>query len=293
MSGVVFWPNGSTTKPRITGGFGPREPFWTPGGTTYPFHYGTDMVGFSIICAPVDGVVTFAGYNGGFGNFVRIQGDNGDDYGHAHIAPNGFKVSRGDRVRRGQPIAIMGTTGKSTGVHLHWEVYRGRGSAVNAETYMQSNAAPAGGGSTPFNPEDEDMPITDDDARKIAGHVWGHGIGEDGTGGKNDTPAWIRLSFAHSDAMNSYRILRELSGPISAEVAGVPDDKTDGKLGVRVAWIDYQARAIAARMAGLEAAVTALAAAQGLDPEEIAATISKAVADALADVEITLATRPE
>lgn len=166
MSGVA-WPNGLDTPPRIGSRFGARAPIVTPGGVTNSFHYGTDMTGFADICSPVDGVVTFAAYNGGFGNFVRIRGDNGDEYGHAHIAPQGFYVGKGQRVRARQPIARMGTTGKSTGVHLHWEVYPRGGSAVDGVLYMQGQARPADGGSSPFVPKEWDEMATEEQIRNI------------------------------------------------------------------------------------------------------------------------------
>jgi len=77
----------------------------------------------SPIYAVSDGRVEFAGRHGGHGNFVRLRhaGNMGTGYGHmSRIA-----VSAGQNVRRGQVIGYVGSTGLSTGPHLHYEMYRG------------------------------------------------------------------------------------------------------------------------------------------------------------------------
>jgi murein DD-endopeptidase MepM/ murein hydrolase activator NlpD len=75
------------------------------------------------IYAVTDGKVEFAGRNGGHGNFVRLDHGNGLDTGYSHMSR--IAVSRGQRVRRGQVIGYVGSTGLSTGPHLHYEMYRG------------------------------------------------------------------------------------------------------------------------------------------------------------------------
>ena len=75
------------------------------------------------IYAATDGRVDMAGRNGGYGNFVRIQHGNGIGTGYAHMSR--IAVSRGQSVRRGQVIGYVGSTGLSTGPHLHYEMYRG------------------------------------------------------------------------------------------------------------------------------------------------------------------------
>jgi len=79
------------------------------------------------IYAAADGVVTTAdasGWNGGFGNYIKIAHDNGTEtlYGHAKK----LLVALGQNVSRGTLIALMGTTGRSTGCHLHFEVHGAR-----------------------------------------------------------------------------------------------------------------------------------------------------------------------
>ena len=85
----------------------------------------------SPIHAVVDGTVSFAGRAGGYGNFVKVdhQGDLVSGYGHmSRIA-----VRRGEHVTRGQVIGYVGSTGMSTGPHLHWEIWR-HGVSINPRT---------------------------------------------------------------------------------------------------------------------------------------------------------------
>ncbi|WP_373487209.1 M23 family metallopeptidase, partial [Blastomonas sp.] len=94
------------------------------------------------IYATADGVVNYAGRKGGYGNFVRIAhgGNLGSGYGHmSRIA-----VSNGTRVRRGQVIGYVGSTGLSTGPHLHYELYRG-GRAVDPNSVRFTTRAQLSG----------------------------------------------------------------------------------------------------------------------------------------------------
>ena len=103
------------------------------GGTE--FHQGIDIaaeMGTPIVAA-ADGVVTAAGWNGGYGNMVDIDHGSGvvTRYGHA----SAVAVTVGQQVRRGQVIAYVGSTGRSTGPHLHYEVRVG-GQPVNPAAYL-------------------------------------------------------------------------------------------------------------------------------------------------------------
>ncbi|KJL49149.1 Murein DD-endopeptidase MepM [Microbacterium hydrocarbonoxydans] len=152
---AVLWPNGSASIPPVTSEFNParKNPVT---GIVQP-HTGIDLVGWSTILAPVDGVVTFAGYNGGAGNEVRIRADGAN----AFIKGDVFRmlhnrelwVRTGQRVTQGQGVAVMGTTGNSTGTHCHFETRPGGGSAINPRDYMASrNASTSGGTGTPSTP---------------------------------------------------------------------------------------------------------------------------------------------
>lgn len=100
------------------------------------WHDGVDLAGKegSDIIAVAAGVVTFAGDRYGYGNLVEI--DHGDGlvtrYGHCKTV----KVSVGDVVQKSQVVALMGSTGRSTGPHVHFEVRR-NGKSQNPEDYIQ------------------------------------------------------------------------------------------------------------------------------------------------------------
>jgi murein DD-endopeptidase MepM/ murein hydrolase activator NlpD len=102
-------------------------------------HAGIDLsapVGTPIY-ATADGVVTSAGYNsGGYGNLIKISHGRDIETRYAHLSAIG--VREGQRVSRGQLIGRMGSTGRSTGSHLHYEV-RIDGRAVNPIPFMKSN----------------------------------------------------------------------------------------------------------------------------------------------------------
>lgn len=80
------------------------------------------------IRAANDGTVAFAGRNGGYGNFVRLNHSAGMGTGYGHMSR--IAVRSGQRVTRGQVIGYVGSTGISTGPHLHYELYR-NGVAIN------------------------------------------------------------------------------------------------------------------------------------------------------------------
>ncbi len=99
------------------------------------FHQGIDIaadMGTPIV-ATADGVVTAAGWNGGYGNMVDVDHGGGivTRYGHAFAVA----VTVGQQVRRGEVIAYVGSTGRSTGPHVHYEV-RVNGAPVNPAGYL-------------------------------------------------------------------------------------------------------------------------------------------------------------
>ncbi|MDZ3830643.1 MAG: M23 family metallopeptidase [Sphingopyxis sp.] len=93
-------------------------------------HSGIDFGGGygAPIYAVTDGVVAVAGRQGGYGNYVRLNHGNGLGTGYGHMSR--IAVRSGQRVARGQVIGYIGSTGLSTGPHLHYELYR-NGHAVN------------------------------------------------------------------------------------------------------------------------------------------------------------------
>ena len=80
------------------------------------------------IRAASDGIVAFAGRNGGYGNFVKLNHGGGLASGYGHMSR--IAVSPGARVSQGQVIGYVGSTGLSTGPHLHYELWR-NGDAIN------------------------------------------------------------------------------------------------------------------------------------------------------------------
>ncbi|BDU10196.1 hypothetical protein AINA4_01170 [Aurantimicrobium sp. INA4] len=101
------------------------------------FHLGTDIGSRcgSPLYAASSGTVTYAGWQGSYGNLIRINHGGGVSTGYAHISPGGIMVSVGQWVSVGQQIATTGTTGNSTGCHLHYEV-RLNGSTTNPRAFM-------------------------------------------------------------------------------------------------------------------------------------------------------------
>ena len=99
-------------------------------------HKGTDLAGASgtAIVAGADGVVSYAGRQSGFGNLVKIRHSFGFETYYAHL--NSINARVGERVTRGQRIGGMGTTGRSTGVHLHYEIHL-NGEAIDPMTYIR------------------------------------------------------------------------------------------------------------------------------------------------------------
>jgi murein DD-endopeptidase MepM/ murein hydrolase activator NlpD len=99
-------------------------------------HNGTDIWSPHEPCwieSPYDGVVTEAkkstAAGGGFGNFVMIHHKiNGEHYTtvYAHMQDDSIKVKVGQKIEAGTPLGKMGTTGMSTGKHLHWELHKGK-----------------------------------------------------------------------------------------------------------------------------------------------------------------------
>jgi len=122
------------TSGPITDNFGWRiSP--TAGASSY--HQGTD-IGASCgqnIYAATAGTVVYAGWNGGYGNFVLIDHGGGVQTAYGHIVSGGILVGYGQHVDIGQNIARVGTTGTSTGCHLHLEV-RINGSAIDAVPFF-------------------------------------------------------------------------------------------------------------------------------------------------------------
>jgi len=102
------------------------------------FHSGLDFAGKmgSDVMAVAAGVVTYAGKRSGYGNLVEINHGNGYSTRYGHNSK--ILVSVGQTIKKGQIIAKMGSTGRSTGPHVHFEVLI-NGHAVNPKRYIQAS----------------------------------------------------------------------------------------------------------------------------------------------------------
>ena len=121
---------------RYTSGFGVRyDPF--NGGSA--MHAGVDMAGAQgePIYAAASGTVQQAGRSGGYGNLVELAHGKGIDTRYGHLSA--ILVKPGEHVDKGQLIGRMGSTGRSTGTHLHYEV-RIDGQAVNPRPFLEASA---------------------------------------------------------------------------------------------------------------------------------------------------------
>jgi murein DD-endopeptidase MepM/ murein hydrolase activator NlpD len=127
----------------VSSGFGQR--FHPILGYTR-MHQGLDFAAAhgSPIYAASDGRVTMAGRNGGHGNYVRLDHGGGMGTGYSHMSR--IATSAGQYVRRGQVIGYVGTTGLSTGPHLHYELYR-NGVPVNPASIRFTQTAQLAGAS--------------------------------------------------------------------------------------------------------------------------------------------------
>jgi len=119
---------------RFTSGFGMRR---DPKGRGHRMHSGVDFAApkGTAIHATADGVVVSAKRESGYGNTVRIRHAFGFETVYAHQTK--LRVKAGQKVSRGEQIGDMGSTGRSTGVHLHYEVHL-HGRPVNPMTYLEA-----------------------------------------------------------------------------------------------------------------------------------------------------------
>jgi len=133
---ISYTPLGLPFQGAITSTFGHREnPF---GGSNVETHKGLDIKG--PMGAPVKsmakGEVIFAGSRGGFGNCIILKHGNGFETLYGHLSK--IVVSVGDKIKIGQQIGNIGSTGRSTGPHLHYEVHR-NGQQINPQSFLTLN----------------------------------------------------------------------------------------------------------------------------------------------------------
>jgi murein DD-endopeptidase MepM/ murein hydrolase activator NlpD len=130
---VTGAPSDATNvTPEVSSGFGVRH---DPINGSQRFHTGIDVAAQegSPVLAASSGIVLRAGRRGGYGNAVEIDNGSGIStlYGHALA----LKVKEGDSVKAGDPVALVGHTGRATGSHLHFEV-RKDGKPINPNSTL-------------------------------------------------------------------------------------------------------------------------------------------------------------
>jgi murein DD-endopeptidase MepM/ murein hydrolase activator NlpD len=129
-------PKGYPVNGRITSAFGKREnPFSKMAG----FHAGIDIAASpgTGILATADGVVSYSGWSRYSGYVVILEHGLGFSTVYAHNKKNSVKV--GERVARGDTVGLVGSTGRSTGPHVHYEVWE-NGNRVDPLEYCQEGA---------------------------------------------------------------------------------------------------------------------------------------------------------
>jgi len=128
-------PRGWPSPGRLTSHFGSRR---DPITKTREFHYGVDIAGpeGTPVRATADGDVKLAGWYSGYGNLIVIKHAFGYTTRYAHNYR--VLVRKGDKIKRGQVVALMGNTGKSSGSHTHYEIWQNN-QRRNPFTYLKRN----------------------------------------------------------------------------------------------------------------------------------------------------------
>ncbi len=123
-----IWP----VRGWVTSNFGYRI---SPFTGKRDFHAGLDIASRqgTPIKATADGVVTFVGRNGGYGKMVTVNHGHGMVTRYAHLSK--YKTKKGQKVKRGHVIGLLGNSGRSTGPHLHYEVLIS-GTSTNPKHYI-------------------------------------------------------------------------------------------------------------------------------------------------------------
>lgn len=124
----LVWPNGTTTEPKRSDGYGPRQQYFIDGYWTRKWHTGTDHYDIGTIKSIGAGTVQEVSGGGWAGNqvlvYLGVIAGRKTWVRYCHLAaPSRLKV--GQKVKLGDTIGTEGATGQAAGKHLHWEIYRG------------------------------------------------------------------------------------------------------------------------------------------------------------------------
>lgn len=132
----IATPMGFPVRGNISSNYGRRE---HPGSGENEFHSGVDISTSpgNPVRATADGIVSFSGWSGGSGNLVVVEHGHGFSTFYAHNRINAVKV--GQKVHRGDVISYVGSTGNSTGPHVHYEIWKD-GRHVNPQKYVEGKS---------------------------------------------------------------------------------------------------------------------------------------------------------
>ena len=130
---VAFTPMGYPHFGAITSGYGHRENPFT--GENVETHKGLDFKGKrgEIVKSTASGRVTYAGRRGGYGNCIVINHGNGFETYYGHLSR--ILITEGTQVKAGDNIGKIGSTGRSTGPHLHYEIHK-NGKIINPRSFL-------------------------------------------------------------------------------------------------------------------------------------------------------------
>lgn len=131
---LTYTPIGVPHYGKITSRFGYRRNPFTKRGRE--LHSGVDFKGRTgePIRSTASGTVTFSGYKGGYGYVVMVRHADGFETRYAHLSKT--RVRKGQRVEVGHTVGLLGSTGRSTGPHLHYEILH-NGRKINPQKFFQ------------------------------------------------------------------------------------------------------------------------------------------------------------
>ena len=124
----------------ISSKYGPRKSFRTKAGYTGSFHHGVDIAvaAGTPVHATLEGEVVGSGWdNNGAGNYVKIRHPDGKESRYYHLSSRDVKV--GQKIKQGDIIGKVGSTGRATGPHLHFEVRDSNGNSMDPQKYLFVN----------------------------------------------------------------------------------------------------------------------------------------------------------
>lgn len=139
----------------VTATYGQTGKYWAT------FHKGIDFVCSNLnVYSVIDGVVRVVAYDkNGWGNYVSIGNDKGERFIYCHLKDNSIKVRIGQKVYKGQELAVMGNTGNASGVHLHFQINNANNEPINPKKFFNYDFTKGSYNSEDFVMYKDDMSI--------------------------------------------------------------------------------------------------------------------------------------